>query len=378
MNQFAVHARPDTYHLLQVYRGIAATMVLLFHATLTIKTQYDELILGGLFSWGFSGVHLFFVLSGFIICLIHYDDIGNPRRAARYLYNRFTRIYPVYWLVLLVAVPAYLSSMVAFNPYHILDNVTLIRISPIDKIMAVAWTLSHEILFYGAFLILILHRMAGLAFLMAWLALIVVGVITGDVLKPPYLLSSLTGIDYGTFTSFVRLMSNPINMLFALGALCFLIVRALEHSTIRTRIAEYSLAVGLALFLASCGYWLASGKNIIDWASFNAAFGVAAFFMVLGIGSARVERWASGQAFLLFLGDASYSIYLIHYGLQKWMAAQYSNLGGSNRMALFVALIVIPLVIGLLVHKLVEAPILRAMKRRRAVPASNPVTVPIR
>jgi peptidoglycan/LPS O-acetylase OafA/YrhL len=152
-----------TLHILQVYRGLAALMVVGYHATLLLVEKYHFYGFWGGLSWGFSGVHLFFVLSGFIICFIHYVDINRPHRAGIYLYKRFARIYPTYWVVLLVSLPALLLGISHLNGYHLFENLTLLRISNHDKFVAVAWTLSHEIMFYLVFLTLILNRFFGLA-----------------------------------------------------------------------------------------------------------------------------------------------------------------------------------------------------------------------
>lgn len=60
-------------------RGIAAFMVVLFHTTgiMNLPKYFSVMPLGGVFGFGHAGVDFFFVLSGFIILFIHYDDIGK-------------------------------------------------------------------------------------------------------------------------------------------------------------------------------------------------------------------------------------------------------------------------------------------------------------
>jgi hypothetical protein len=56
----------------------------------------------GIFRAGHAGVDVFFVLSGFIITLVHHGDIGRPRVCLDYVWKRCTRIFPMYWIALAV------------------------------------------------------------------------------------------------------------------------------------------------------------------------------------------------------------------------------------------------------------------------------------
>lgn len=80
---------------LQVLRAIAALLVVMYHSNvfsdLILKREY----LMGIFRFGYSGVDLFFVLSGFIIYYAHKNDFGNFSKLRPYLIKRFTRIYRI-------------------------------------------------------------------------------------------------------------------------------------------------------------------------------------------------------------------------------------------------------------------------------------------
>ncbi|MDM0002978.1 acyltransferase family protein [Variovorax sp. J22P240] len=52
---------------------------------------------------GAAGVAFFFVLSGFIIVLIHGREIGHPAQLWPYLRKRLARIYPTYLLTMVTA-----------------------------------------------------------------------------------------------------------------------------------------------------------------------------------------------------------------------------------------------------------------------------------
>ena len=82
---------------------MAALLVACVHCTLMLGGPAfgGRLPLFGLFRFGHAGVDFFFVLSGFIIYYIHQGEIGQQRFLPAYLYKRFARIYPTYWIVLL-------------------------------------------------------------------------------------------------------------------------------------------------------------------------------------------------------------------------------------------------------------------------------------
>jgi len=98
--------RYQMIHLLQVYRGCAAMLVVLFHASARIKKLYgvERHAFLDFFDFGDAGVQFFFVLSGFIIYHIHRNDIG---RVGDYLIKRVIRIYPIYIFVTLLILPAW-------------------------------------------------------------------------------------------------------------------------------------------------------------------------------------------------------------------------------------------------------------------------------
>lgn len=65
---------------LQYYRAAAAGMVVLYHAAGAFGPTgyFPQRSWEAGFLFGHAGVELFFVLSGFIICHIHWDRVGRP------------------------------------------------------------------------------------------------------------------------------------------------------------------------------------------------------------------------------------------------------------------------------------------------------------
>ncbi len=80
--------------LLQVLRGVAASIVVLYHLCATTQTYFKDNFLN--IHWGWVGVDLFFILSGFIITFIHFDDIRNRGSVTSFIKKRVIRIFPIY------------------------------------------------------------------------------------------------------------------------------------------------------------------------------------------------------------------------------------------------------------------------------------------
>jgi peptidoglycan/LPS O-acetylase OafA/YrhL len=77
-------------------RGVAILAVVLYHC----HPRLEGTFLAPFIAWGWSGVSLFFVLSGFLITGIILDAGPSPRFYANFYARRFLRIWPVYWLLL--------------------------------------------------------------------------------------------------------------------------------------------------------------------------------------------------------------------------------------------------------------------------------------
>ena len=131
-------------------RGIAALAVLSFHFT----TRYDEIYrFSGYLPfhapWGYLGVNLFFVISGFVIYMtLDRTDVG-----ADFLVSRFSRLYPAYWTA--IALTFCITSLLGLPgkavPWHIaVLNIPMIQmLFSVPMVDGVYWTLLVELLFYG-------------------------------------------------------------------------------------------------------------------------------------------------------------------------------------------------------------------------------------
>ncbi|MBX9624288.1 MAG: acyltransferase [Gemmataceae bacterium] len=313
--------------------------------------------------FGYAGVDLFFVLSGFIIAATARADLGRPARLPRFLFRRVWRIYPPYWAALAVAVGV--SAAVVPAPVvrdglapELAEAALLLPRAENCRFLPVAWTLSYELAFYLAFagLFLAPRRAAG-PVLMLWAAGVFAAAVAG----------------WHSGNRFTRLATEPFVLEFLAG--CGL---AWVPVTLGRRAAAGLVllavgwaAAGSAWFFRPDPTWLPvhHGPRVL-------VFGLAAALLVLAAAGRERAGGRVRRGWLTHAGDASYSIYLLHVpGLivtlylttvVGWDHKKAAHLGW---VAVMLAGGILP---GLVFHRLVERPLLNLAKRKpRPAPAAN-------
>jgi len=328
---------------LQAGRAFAALAVLLFHANITLALpQYLDRGLYPVFNMGYSGVHFFFVLSGFVIMLAHGRDIGRPDKLGAFAWKRFRRIYPPLWAALLLVAPlVLLVPAVNHNAAIDLPSVlSAIALTPAkdEPLLTVAWTLRHEMLFYVVFGLAIWRPKLGLPVAALWLAL--------SAILP------WTGLRYPALFFF-----TSQHLLFAFGALAFV---AFDRGWVR-RPAALMIA-GLVLFAATWSIPLL--KLPLHGIIGNWAFGLGAAMAILGAAVLERSRGLPVPRWLVFLGEASYAIYLIHgpvlYLVLELVMKLPQDLRPPAHM-LFWLVAALGLAAGVLFHLAIERPLLNRL-----------------
>lgn len=112
------------------------------------KAQFPTL--HTLFSYGCLGVQVFFVISGFVICM---SGWGRPLRS--FFASRASRLLPAYWAAILLVTAVFALPVVAYKaaaPSDLLVNLTMMQMPlGVDRVLGVCWTLWAEIRFYALF-----------------------------------------------------------------------------------------------------------------------------------------------------------------------------------------------------------------------------------
>ncbi|RYZ21149.1 MAG: acyltransferase [Chitinophagaceae bacterium] len=139
-------------HLL---RGVASLMVCLFHLILGNPALFPPSnILGQVFSLGSSGVEVFFILSGYVVCYSLPDDFDYSQLKT-FLLKRIVRIEPPYLVSIVVVISLnFLSHLVtglssSFDGLNILGHLAYVNnFTSTGYLNVVYWTLGIEFQFY--------------------------------------------------------------------------------------------------------------------------------------------------------------------------------------------------------------------------------------
>lgn len=275
---------------IEAARGVAAVLVVLYHAARHLKANLGFMPMHGVTQFGHAGVDFFFVLSGFIIMFVHRKDLGQPSRLAHYFQRRFTRIYPFFWFSLLVGtlLAAASHSGKPMSGTSILYAMTLL---PTREDLGVAWTLQYEILFYLIFAIAIINLRAGAVIGAAWTCLVAYA----------WILPSATSSNL-----LVERLASPFNIEFFFGlTAAWLVARKNSFNAGALRLA------GAFLFF---GAGMLENAGIVDGYASTAriAYGLGAMAIVMGLALPRAGDLITVPSAMVQLGTASYSIYLMH------------------------------------------------------------------
>ena len=292
------HAPQERLQCLQAFRGMAAVAVLLFHVTL-IGNQFEPLVLlNGLCDHGHLGVDFFFVLSGFIIYHIHNQDLGEPKATRVYLLKRLMRVYPPLFVATTLKV-VYIGAAgigVSESTLSLESILASYLMLPMpdgrSPVIAVAWTLSHEMLFYSMFLLLIIvYRRWTAAILSAWV-LAIAGV------------WCIKTASLGTNVEFILC---PRNVQFVCGVATAWVFNSMPIPRwVANAVLLCSVLIGT---IGLCHYGQVEQAGMLCAKTY---WGVVFSGVVLGAAAIEAQRGAAVPRVLMLLGDASYSIYLWH------------------------------------------------------------------
>jgi peptidoglycan/LPS O-acetylase OafA/YrhL len=155
----SVQSKPEHLFVLDTLRGIAALSVCLFHFSGKVLPKLNVPEVQGLFGWGWLGVEIFFVISGFIIPYVLLKSKYTLKNFGNFIGKRFVRICPPSWIVILFTIVQYFiidhffhsehSWMATLSVPQVLHSLAYtIPFTNYEWVNSIFWTLAVEFQFY--------------------------------------------------------------------------------------------------------------------------------------------------------------------------------------------------------------------------------------
>jgi peptidoglycan/LPS O-acetylase OafA/YrhL len=336
---------PDRVPALDLLRLVAVLGVVLFHYGFRGPTGHgvthvalpDLAFLG---RYGFLGVPVFFVISGFVIA---YSAEG--RSASGFAVARFARIYPTFvfcmtltfLVVLLFGAPHFETSFAQWAA-----NLLLAAVPPHPYMDSAYWSLAVEIIFYAwvvFFIWLGLFPRRVDIIIAVWLGISVLNELTIDA------------------RFFERFLLTDYSGFFATGILIYQFHRGRRDALLQWLMAA---SVGTAAFHAVHNLaWLReqTGDPFDDWAV--AAICLASILVILL--ATRIRRLPLPPGVVIAIGGVTYPLYLLH---QQLGYVVYEWIGPVSSPAALVASILLAITaVSWATWRFVERPVQRWTKQ---------------
>lgn len=326
-------------------------MVVVFHLQPQLERMGYTVLPG---DWFMAGVDIFFVISGFIMWWTTRDIEITP---LNFMKRRFLRIAPLYWaitlfyVVILLVAPSLMQTG-RFDPRHVISSFLFLPyVHPVSggqyPLVVPGWTLNFEMYFYVIFAACLwLPRNLRLGALIVLLAgLVAIGAVWqprdswGYFYTSPLILEFLLGILLAECTA-RRLMAKlalvPVLLVVGFGA-----IPLTSHYV-------YPLLIDMSL--------TPRGARAVTW-------GIPAGVLIYAAVSAETRITIPRRDWLLFLGNASFSIYVTHQLTMSAAGQVWRRVIGGETAISYVGFCLFGLSIaiglGCLSHRFVERPLNR-------------------
>ncbi|WP_299735301.1 acyltransferase [uncultured Endozoicomonas sp.] len=321
---------------LDIVRFFAALSVVLYH--LVSRPESDAYpLLSEVTQYGYLGVPLFFMISGFVIVFS-----AMNRSAMAFALSRFMRLYPTLWVGVVFTV--FVTWMFADNSHsflHVMSNLTLLQsylgFMDIDGIY---WTLKAELKFYLCIFLLIQFKVIEKisVWLSIWLLLTVLHTLFGQ----PFFMGWFISPSYSSF--------------FMAGVVFFLIK---EHGMSRFNsfvlmatfiLSSYYGFIHTEQFITNAGLWQKMISVLFIWSFYGV-------FYLLSTGRFTVKQ----RNVFLMMGGITYPLYLIHNVAGKAIIDYCMNTIPESVAIILVVLLM--LFVAWLIHAYVENRLITPVKK---------------
>lgn len=330
---------------IQNLRGFAALLVLIHHIFMDTR-QYGEnsFLINNFYAleyFGNIGVDIFFVISGFIMVLVHGNDFLKPHAVRIFLIKRIIRVVPLYWILSMVSAfllfffPHLFGAGKMLELHHAVSSFFFIpsrnTAGDVIPILSVGWTLNFEMYFYMVFSLFLFFPKR---VFIPGITLFFIASISLHVLNPtntylvmitnPLLIEFLLGVYIGALYLNRRLIKPSYTLIIMCGMLFF--SNIFLHPPIEARMIYFGIPSALLLYV------------LISYENYKG-------------------DPLCGNKFS-YMGTISYSLYLSHIFVYKFVIKAHLLLFGAKAIDIMILFAILASIIGaILVYNFIEKPI---------------------
>lgn len=362
------------------FRALAASMVLIGHLAINMDLGNFWYI-----KYGWTGVNLFFTLSGFLFTYLYFDKFANHTQSIReYVLKRVIRIYPLVFFLIFVTV----ISHPHFSIPDILAHITLLHSYIRDYRFSInppMWTLTVEESFYFfvPVMMVILYSLWNIHWFktvkgkIILISIVLVFVSFGfmniatQIINLTYYFTGIWDSGFITATIFGRFYD------FGIGIITGLIFLKLPNSRIFTNkvISNLLFVLGASLWLGAA-YWVethhgvkfATSQKLYQYFFYLYSTGASIMLLSL-VGNSIANKVLSWQP-IVYLGKVSFALYLVQFmefgpwkNISLSIKSEFLYLTGNNWLSVFATFFVIFLLSSAVYHG-VEMPSQKFLKKK--------------
>lgn len=346
----------------QAMRAIAALLVVWVHS-IDAAEHFTTPRQNRFFHWGnygACGVDIFFAISGFIVSQVAVRMADRNTHASfasarEFLSRRITRIYPLYWILtaVVIAMEELGRHHTQWHSFHWLPTVLLLpSLHALENAPALSlgWSLIFEMYFY---VILTIFMVCTPRSLVRNTVAFLCGMV-------------ILGLFINIHRPWIVIWMNPIVLEFVFGCLTGLAFTRSNVDAKTKTIGLWIAALGTISLAATIftGYGQASEQDLIlagyhCWLRVG-VWGVPAALLVSGVIFWNPKMRSAPARLLVFLGDASYSIYLCTIPARSVVEHFWRFFGrfGADTGVFLVALFCT--LVGVICYLALERPLMRA------------------
>ena len=275
--------------VLDIMRFSAALSVVFYHYTAGHASD-PFLVVSEITKFGYLGVPLFFMISGFVI-----SASALNRTPAEFAISRATRLYPTVFVCLTITtlvIQTFASGQPEISLIQYLTNLTILNTyAGYEYIDGVYWTLLAELKFY--FCVFLLLAVGLFKKFKIWLSLWMIMTITFLVFDQPFFMGWFISPEYSAF--------------FIAGVTFFLVTKN-GYNNYYSGLLIASFIVGsIRAYQQVCGFMENANQNdhiislVMVWSFFF-------LFFMISLNKIQVKP----RKIVLLLGGMTYPLYLLH------------------------------------------------------------------